>query len=119
MAERSKAVDLSSIIVRCVGSNPTPGISFAFAQFFLFLTLTRALRMAFCNPHSFAKNGVLAQSEECNVSNVEVRGSKPRYSRSACDMPFFLVLRDCFCSVDFHPRDLAVLQYKPHVCLGT
>ena len=25
MAERSKAVDLSSIIVRCVGSNPTPG----------------------------------------------------------------------------------------------
>ena len=26
MAERSKAVDLSSIIVRCVGSNPTPGI---------------------------------------------------------------------------------------------
>ena len=34
MAERSKVVDLGSIIVRCVGSNSTPGSKFSCDVFF-------------------------------------------------------------------------------------
>ena len=37
------------------------------------------------------RHGVLAQSEACDLSKVEVLGSKPRYSRYFCSRRYGLV----------------------------